>query len=123
MRCSAAACLLRLKGSSAPEAARARAWPEALPNGASAFARSSIFVMPLPRAELTRGAAYDPRTLIDPIPHQIGRAHVCPTVTNAQLVCRLLLEKTHPLRKSQPTTTYQARACRSPTSNQPRFSH
>src|SRR3546814_9138145 len=70
MRCSAAACLLRLKGSSAPEAARARAWPEALPNGASAFARSSIFVMPLPRVDLTRGAAYDPRPLIDPIPHR-----------------------------------------------------
>src|SRR3546814_2631467 len=70
MRCSAAACLLRLKGSSAPEAARARAWPEALPNGASAFARSSIFVMPLPRVDLTRGAAYDPRRLIDPIPHR-----------------------------------------------------
>src|SRR3546814_7599301 len=26
---------------------------------------------------------------------QIGRAHVCTPVTNEQLVCRLLLEKTH----------------------------
>src|SRR3546814_9198825 len=26
---------------------------------------------------------------------QLGRAHVCTPVTNAQLVCRLLLEKTH----------------------------
>src|SRR3546814_3471049 len=27
---------------------------------------------------------------------QIGRAHVCTPVTNAHLVCRLLLEKKHP---------------------------
>src|SRR3546814_2761853 len=27
-------------------------------------------------------------------PAQIGRAHVCTTVTNAHIVCRLLLEKT-----------------------------
>src|SRR3546814_8957152 len=27
------------------------------------------------------------------VPSQIGRAHVCTTVTNAHLVCRLLLEK------------------------------
>src|SRR3546814_5270455 len=36
---------------------------------------------------------------LDPAETQIGRAHVCTTVTNAHLVCRLLLEK-----KKQKTT-------------------
>src|SRR3546814_10348684 len=30
-----------------------------------------------------------------PLGNQIGRAHVCTTVTNAHPVCRLLLEKNH----------------------------
>src|SRR3546814_10344671 len=29
----------------------------------------------------------------EPVPQEIGRAHVCTPVTNAQLVCRLLLAK------------------------------
>src|SRR3546814_7945645 len=32
--------------------------------------------------------------VLQPMPKPIGRAHVCTPVTNAQLVCRLLLEKT-----------------------------
>src|SRR3546814_8358465 len=35
-------------------------------------------------------------------PNQIGRAHVCTPVTNAHLVCRLLLEK----KKQIKSTTY-----------------
>src|SRR3546814_6000149 len=45
----------------------------------------------------TAGAHYDPVELLRPgwpvHREQIGRAHVCTTVTNAHLVCRLLLEK------------------------------
>src|SRR3546814_3940483 len=33
------------------------------------------------------------RALPSAVPRQIGRAHVCTPVTNAHLVCRLLLEK------------------------------
>src|SRR3546814_9345025 len=33
------------------------------------------------------------RIMLDLIRDQIGRAHVCTPVTNAHLVCRLLLEK------------------------------
>src|SRR3546814_974891 len=33
-----------------------------------------------------------PLTMLD-LAEQIGRAHVCTPVTNAQLICRLLLEK------------------------------
>src|SRR3546814_4492672 len=35
---------------------------------------------------------------------KIGRAHVCTPVTNAHLVCRLLLEKKHQPRQTQGTT-------------------
>src|SRR3546814_2910441 len=35
---------------------------------------------------------------------QIGRAHVCTPVTNAQLVCRLLLEKNKKSTENQTTT-------------------
>src|SRR3546814_7532873 len=38
---------------------------------------------------------------------QIGRAHVCTPVTNAHLVCRLLLEKKKET-KTTPTTDYMA---------------
>src|SRR3546814_3964932 len=46
-----------------------------------------------------------------PWPKQIGRAHVCTPVTNAQLVCRLLLENKKPSNKNwqskhRHTTTY-----------------
>src|SRR3546814_10505492 len=34
-----------------------------------------------------------PAPAVAPRPAQIGRAHVCTPVTNAHLVCRLLLEK------------------------------
>src|SRR3546814_2788836 len=36
------------------------------------------------------------REAVGSLPIQIGRAHVCTPVTNAQLVCRLLLEKIKP---------------------------
>src|SRR3546814_6114192 len=36
----------------------------------------------------------DVRERLGPGPGQIGREHVCTPVTNANLVCRLLLEKT-----------------------------
>src|SRR3546814_3745498 len=46
---------------------------------------------------------------------QIGRAHVCTPVTNAQLVCRLLLEKN----TSYPTCSYHITFYIQPTSIQP----
>src|SRR3546814_9168789 len=45
---------------------------------------------------LARGEGLDSAQLGDAFydqSHQIGRAHVCTPVTNAHLVCRLLLEK------------------------------
>src|SRR3546814_4439849 len=59
-----------------------------------------------PRTTVGRGYAPDNRTAqrrqhaLRPWPEEIGRAHVGPPVTNAHLVCRLLLEK----KKSQQTT-------------------
>src|SRR3546814_4698355 len=38
-------------------------------------------------------AATDERALDSDLDREIGRAHVCTPVTNAHLVCRLLLEK------------------------------
>src|SRR3546814_1384532 len=47
---------------------------------------------PLPASPcLRRGRGKSSR--LKPLPHEIGRAHVCTPVTNAHLVCRLLLEK------------------------------
>src|SRR3546814_10911379 len=37
-------------------------------------------------------------------PYEIGRAHVCTPVTNAHLVCRLLLDKTKRIHNSTSTT-------------------
>src|SRR3546814_2864773 len=53
--------------------------------------------LPRPRARAGRAGAH---------PGQIGRAHVCTPVTNAHLVCRLLLEKknTRQLYTQHPTT-------------------
>src|SRR3546814_7604010 len=42
-------------------------------------------------------------------PFQIGRAHVCTPVTNAHLVCRLLLEKQHTIYKRNKKT--QTKKC------------
>src|SRR3546814_8855669 len=39
------------------------------------------------------GAAYQVIKSVDAVKPEIGRAHVCTPVTNAQLVCRLLPEK------------------------------
>src|SRR3546814_9284976 len=36
---------------------------------------------------------HPPRLFMPPARHQIGRAHACTPVTNAPLVCRLLLEQ------------------------------
>src|SRR3546814_6350521 len=45
-------------------------------------------------ADDNEAAAIDPKAPgLDLAPLQIGRAHVCTPVTNAHLVCRLLLEK------------------------------
>src|SRR3546814_2724136 len=38
---------------------------------------------------------------------EIGRAHVCTPVTNAQLVCRLVLEKKNRRQKSNQTITHR----------------
>src|SRR3546814_5112300 len=38
-------------------------------------------------------AAFEHRLYADQVVREIGRAHVCTPVTNAHLVCRLLLEK------------------------------
>src|SRR3546814_8946657 len=46
---------------------------------------------------------------------QIGRAHVGTPVTNAQLVCRLLLEKKK--KYTQPLTNKLKRLCRNPDTN------
>src|SRR3546814_7567312 len=69
--------------------------------------RSPEIIELLARARLqTRISAFD--VLVPPNPEyrplvnaKIGRAHVCTPVTNAHLVCRLLLEKTN----HQPHTT------------------
>src|SRR3546814_8075571 len=51
-------------------------------------------------AQLEKSAAANPQKLnwrtsiVDLLKLQIGRAHVCTPVTNAHLVCRILLEKT-----------------------------
>src|SRR3546814_2525409 len=42
---------------------------------------------------------------IGTMPGKIGRAHVCTPVTNAHLVCRLLLEKKHIHQTSNKTTS------------------
>src|SRR3546814_9641889 len=42
-------------------------------------------------AEPEPGASHEPAVAIEP--PEIGRAHVCTQVTDAQIVCRILLEK------------------------------
>src|SRR3546814_6987192 len=47
-----------------------------------------------PAEKITKHAWYTFWYVVPTLPmFQIGRAHVCTPVTNAQLVCRLLLEK------------------------------
>src|SRR3546814_6809369 len=65
---------------SSPRVAKAAGW---------SFARSAKDTPPMEVAGLyVESRGFRPR-------HEIGRAHVCTPVTNAQLVCRLLLDKTN----------------------------
>src|SRR3546814_8120171 len=63
----------------------------------------------LPPGHASSYASFDARASGQRGRAQIGRAHVCTPVTNAPLVCRLLLEKkqTHKnIKNTQPNTAY-----------------
>src|SRR3546814_5480061 len=55
-------------------------------------------------AELVRRYGSDPTAAIA---SQIGRAHVCTPVTNAHLVCRLLLEKKKLIKQQHHNNTHK----------------
>src|SRR3546814_8303599 len=75
-----------------PYATLFRSADPALPAAAAAAGRGGGRLVAAPRGPLAGarrlGGADPGRRLL-----QIGRAHVCTPVTNAHLVCRLLLEK------------------------------
>src|SRR3546814_10000393 len=63
------------------------------------FARATGRIHPGPEGTYrTRDGTFSGR--------QIGRAHVCTPVTNAHLVCRLLLETKNTTHPAQPDTSY-----------------
>src|SRR3546814_6014676 len=57
----------------------------------------NLFVCTLGRtgSGKSRAKGHLDRLLSTALPHEIGRAHVCTPVTNAHLVCRLLLATTN----------------------------
>src|SRR3546814_9355891 len=71
--------------------------PEHVASAAAELGLEHIVVTSVDRDDLPDGGAGHFVKVIEALrrraPNKIGRAHVCTPVTNAHLVCRLLLEK------------------------------
>src|SRR3546814_10920643 len=85
--------------------ATSAAWPSTLGAVKLALSEPSLLTAQPPIRAMTslpsatasdsrlRSSTAAPSLKTVPLAHEIGRAHVCTPVTNAQLVCRLLLAK------------------------------